>query len=44
MLVGTAKPMHILTQSVTVRGIINMTAVAVVDAQAHEVARRKPAR
>ncbi|SDG28883.1 MULTISPECIES: NADP-dependent malic enzyme [Thalassobaculum] len=44
MLVGTAKPMHILTQSVTVRGIINMTAVAVVDAQAHEVARRKPVR
>ncbi|WP_420562013.1 NADP-dependent malic enzyme [Thalassobaculum sp.] len=44
MLVGTAKPMHILTQSVTVRGIINMTAVAVVDAQAHEAARRKPAR
>lgn len=44
MLVGTAKPMHILTQSVTVRGIINMTAVAVVDAQAHEIARRKPAR
>ncbi|WPZ34240.1 NADP-dependent malic enzyme [Thalassobaculum sp. OXR-137] len=44
MLVGSAKPMHILTQSVTVRGIINMTAVAVVDAQAHEVARRKPAR
>ncbi len=41
MLVGTAKPMHILTQSVTVRGIINMTAVAVVDAQAHEQARRK---
>ncbi|MCR9072136.1 MAG: NADP-dependent malic enzyme [Alphaproteobacteria bacterium] len=44
MLVGTAKPMHILTQSVTVRGIINMTAVAVVDAQAHEIARRQPAR
>ncbi len=39
MLVGTAKPMHILTQSVTVRGIINMTAVAVVDAQAHAAAR-----
>ncbi|MDF1791306.1 MAG: NADP-dependent malic enzyme [Thalassobaculaceae bacterium] len=42
MLVGSAKPMHILTQSVTVRGIINMTAVAVVDAQAHAMARRKP--
>jgi malate dehydrogenase (oxaloacetate-decarboxylating)(NADP+) len=43
MLVGTAKPMHILTQSVTVRGIINMTAVAVVDAQAHANARRPAA-
>jgi malate dehydrogenase (oxaloacetate-decarboxylating)(NADP+) len=42
MLVGTARPMHILTQSVTVRGIINMTAVAVVDAQEHARARRQP--
>ncbi|AFX99452.1 maeB [Candidatus Endolissoclinum faulkneri L2] len=39
MLIGSAKPMHILTQSVTVRGIINMTAVAVVDAQANQIAR-----
>jgi malate dehydrogenase (oxaloacetate-decarboxylating)(NADP+) len=36
MLVGTAKPIHILTQSVTTRGIINMTALAVVDAQEHD--------
>ena len=35
MLVGTAKPIHILSQSVTTRGIINMTALAVVDAQEH---------
>ncbi len=41
MLVGTARPMHILTQSVTVRGIINMTAVAVVDAQEHARARKQ---
>jgi len=41
MLVGTARPMHILTQSVTVRGIINMTAVAVVDAQEHARARNR---
>ena len=41
MLVGTAKPIHILAQSVTVRGIINMTALAVVDAQEHEKARAK---
>ncbi len=33
VLLGTAKPTHILTQSVTVRGIINMSAVAVVHAQ-----------
>ncbi|AHC73894.1 3-ketoacyl-(Acyl-carrier-protein) reductase [Candidatus Endolissoclinum faulkneri L5] len=39
MLIGSAKPIHILTQSVTVRGIINMTAVAVVDAQANQIAR-----
>ncbi|MCR9176630.1 MAG: NADP-dependent malic enzyme [Alphaproteobacteria bacterium] len=36
MLVGTAKPIHILSQSVTTRGIINMSALAVVDAQEHE--------
>ena len=41
MLVGTARPMHILTASETVRGIINMTAVAAVDAQEHEKARKK---
>ncbi len=41
MLVGTARPMHILTASETARGIINMTAVATVDAQEHEKARRK---
>ena len=34
MLLGTALPVHILTPSVTVRGIYNMTAVACVDAQA----------
>ncbi|MBT7943104.1 MAG: NADP-dependent malic enzyme, partial [Alphaproteobacteria bacterium] len=33
MLIGAAKPVHILTQSVTARGIINMSAIAVVDAQ-----------
>ena len=33
ILVGTRKPAHVLTQSVTVRGIINMSALAVVDAQ-----------
>ena len=33
MLVGAAKPAHILTPSVTARGIVNMTALSVVEAQ-----------
>jgi malate dehydrogenase (oxaloacetate-decarboxylating)(NADP+) len=33
ILVGNSRPAHILTSSVTVRGIINMTALAVVEAQ-----------
>jgi malate dehydrogenase (oxaloacetate-decarboxylating)(NADP+) len=36
ILIGPAKPAHILTPSVTARGIVNMTAVAVVEAQAME--------
>ncbi len=35
VLLGAARPAHILTPSVTVRGIVNMTALAVVDAQMH---------
>jgi malate dehydrogenase (oxaloacetate-decarboxylating)(NADP+) len=35
MLLGLAKPAHILTSSVTVRGIVNMSALAVIDAQVH---------
>jgi malate dehydrogenase (oxaloacetate-decarboxylating)(NADP+) len=35
ILVGNTRPAHILTSSVTVRGIINMTALAVVEAQDH---------
>ena len=34
ILVGAAKPAHILTNTVTARGVVNMTAIAVVDAQA----------
>jgi malate dehydrogenase (oxaloacetate-decarboxylating)(NADP+) len=33
ILLGVAKPAHIVTPSVTVRGLVNMTAVAVYDAQ-----------
>jgi len=35
LLLGAARPAHILTPSVTARGVVNMTAAAVVDAQAH---------
>jgi malate dehydrogenase (oxaloacetate-decarboxylating)(NADP+) len=34
ILIGPAKPAHILTPSVTARGVVNMTAIAVVEAQA----------
>ena len=33
ILVGAARPAHILTPSVTARGVVNMTAIAVVEAQ-----------
>ena len=33
MLLGTACPAHVVTPSVTVRGLVNITALAVVDAQ-----------
>jgi malate dehydrogenase (oxaloacetate-decarboxylating)(NADP+) len=36
ILLGTAKPVHILTPTATVRRIINMTALCVVDAQEHK--------
>jgi malate dehydrogenase (oxaloacetate-decarboxylating)(NADP+) len=35
ILLGTAKPAHVLTTSVTARGVVNMTALAVVEAQAN---------
>jgi malate dehydrogenase (oxaloacetate-decarboxylating)(NADP+) len=38
ILIGPAKPAHVLTPSVTARGIVNITAVAVVEAQAAEKA------
>jgi malate dehydrogenase (oxaloacetate-decarboxylating)(NADP+) len=41
---GAGKPVHILTQSATVRGILNMTALAAVDAtQINPRATTKPA-
>jgi malate dehydrogenase (oxaloacetate-decarboxylating)(NADP+) len=38
ILVGAALPAHIVIPSVTVRGLINMSALAVVEAQAHRAA------
>ena len=44
ILLGGAKPVHILTQTATVRGILNMTALAAVDAtQINAGATTKPA-
>jgi malate dehydrogenase (oxaloacetate-decarboxylating)(NADP+) len=36
ILIGLAKPAHIVTPSVTARGIVNLSALAAVDAQARE--------
>jgi malate dehydrogenase (oxaloacetate-decarboxylating)(NADP+) len=44
LLLGVAKPAHILTPSATMRGIINMTAIATVTAQAHEADDIAPAK
>ena len=43
ILIGAAQPAHILTPSVTARGIVNMTAVAVVEAQDADCARKEGA-
>ena len=39
ILLGAAKPVHILTPSATVRRLVNMTALAVVDAEPRAEAR-----
>jgi len=36
LLIGTAKPVHVVTTSISARGLVNMSALAVVDAQARE--------
>jgi malate dehydrogenase (oxaloacetate-decarboxylating)(NADP+) len=38
ILIGAAKPVHILTGNVTARGVVNMTAVAVAEAQGRAAA------
>ncbi|MGY2050189.1 NADP-dependent malic enzyme [Methylobacterium sp. JK268] len=42
LLIGPAKPAHVLTPSVTARGIVNITAAAVVEAQARSGATPRP--
>ncbi len=36
ILLGAARPVHVVTPSITVRGLLNMSAVAVVDAARRE--------
>ncbi len=35
MLLGMSKPIHLLVPGVTVRGIVNLSALAVLEARAH---------
>ena len=42
ILLGTARPAHILNSTVTVRGTLNMSALAVVDAQTFAESTRQP--
>jgi len=44
ILLGAAQPAHILTPSVTARGIVNMSAIAVLDAQLRAAAAERRAR
>ncbi len=41
ILLGMAKPVHILTPSASVRRVVNMTAIAAVDAQMNQMKQRK---
>ncbi len=41
MLMGAGRPAHVLTPSATVRRVVNMTAIAVVDAQRYEQSRQR---
>ena len=43
MLLGMAKPAHILNATITVRGTVNMSGLAVIDAQVHANGRRDQA-
>ncbi len=41
MLLGMTKPIHVVVPSVTARGIVNLSALAVVEAQAHGMLRER---
>ena len=43
ILMGAARPVHIASQSVTVRGLLNLTAIAAVEAQARTQERERVA-
>lgn len=43
ILMGTARPAHVLTTSATVRRVVNMTAIAAVDAQRFEASQKEAA-
>ncbi|PHQ66186.1 MAG: NADP-dependent malic enzyme [Sneathiella sp.] len=42
ILIGLSKSVHVVAASVTVRGLVNMTAVAAVDAQDHKAGKMMP--
>ena len=42
ILLGLAKPVHVLTRTVSARGTVNMGAFAVVDAQSREAQSSRP--
>jgi len=42
ILLGMDKPIHILSRTVTTRGVVNLSALAVVDAQAHSTTESNP--
>lgn len=42
MLLGMARPVHILTQAASPRGIVNMSAIASLDAQVYDLEKNQP--
>jgi malate dehydrogenase (oxaloacetate-decarboxylating)(NADP+) len=42
MLLGMAKPIHVLPHSVTARGILNLSAIAALTAQAQDAGEKSP--